>query len=108
LTRRASARVSWAALAERASTARAALDRIAGELAAIAFSDIGDYFDADDRPLPLADVCPAARRALAVHRVTQRTLPDGSVRESVCIRLHDKGRALRALAAYCRAIPPGI
>lgn len=95
-------------MAERVATARTVLERAVGELAAIAFSDIGDYFDADGRPLPLGDVCPAARRALAVHRVTQRTLPDGSVRESVCIRLHDKGRALRALAAYCRAIPPGI
>jgi len=95
-------------MAERVATARTVLERAVGELAAIAFSDIGDYFDADGRPLALADVSPAARKALAVHRVTQRTLSDGSVRESVCVRLHDKGRALRTLAGCRGMIPPGI
>ena len=78
------------------------------ELAAIAFSDIGDYFDADGRPLPLADLPPAARKALAVHRVTLRTLSDGSVRESIRVRLHDKGRALNTLAGCRGMIPPRI
>lgn len=84
MTRRASACVSWGALAERVSTARTVWERAVSELAAIAFSDIGDYIEADGRPLPLADVPPAARKALAAHRVTRRTLPDGSVRESGC------------------------
>ena len=82
----------------RVATARAALERATGELAAIAFSDIGDYFDAVGRVLPLEEIAPVARKALKTYSVKRHTLRDGSECKRFVVRLHDKGRALAMLA----------
>jgi hypothetical protein len=98
MVRPAPAAAIWVASVERLDAARAELDRAAAELHAIAFSDIGDYFGEGFRPLPLSEVPPAARKALKTHRVTRRTRRDGSVSETVVVRLHDKHKALACLA----------
>ena len=83
-------------------------ERVIEELAAIAFSDIGDVFGADGRILPLAEIPPQARRAIAVYKVRQQTRTRNGrggekVMESVeviAVQLHPKVAALAALARY--------
>ena len=43
---------------------RVTADRVLRELAAVAFSDIGELFDPSGRPIPLRELDPATRRAI--------------------------------------------
>jgi hypothetical protein len=81
---------------------------VVGQLALIAFADITDVFDPSGRPLPLADVPPHVRAALARYTVrTKRSrvrAADGEVVprtvEVIEVRLVSKIPALAALARY--------
>jgi hypothetical protein len=62
-------------------------------LTAIAFSDIGDYFEFEPDGLKaksLAEINPHKLYALRTYRADE-------TRRSFCIRLHDKGKALTML-----------
>jgi hypothetical protein len=95
-------------------------ERVLEELAASAFSDIRDVFGTDGRILPLAEIPPQARRAIASYSVRQRTRtrigPRGKkVVESVevvAVRLHSKVGALAALVRYLgmfrQRLPSGL
>ena len=95
-------------VADKARLCRVTAKRVIEELAAIAFSDIGDVFGADGRIIPLAEIPPQTRRAIASYKVRQETRtrngPGGEkVMESVeviAVRLHPKVAALAALARY--------
>jgi hypothetical protein len=81
---------------------------VVGQLALIAFADITDVFDASGRPLPLADVPPHVRAALAKYTVRKKQSrvrsADGEVVpltvEVIEVQLVSKIPALAALAHY--------
>jgi hypothetical protein len=77
-------------------------------LAEIAFSDISEVFGSDGRILPLAEIPPHTRRAIAKYRVRRWTRvrigqngeKETETGESVFVQFHSKLTALRALARY--------
>ena len=84
-------------------------DRLLRELAAVAFSDIGDLFDADGRPLPTHLIDPVTRGTIASLTVTRTVSASGDVTETFRVRFWDKLRALELLArhlGYGRPRPP--
>ena len=88
---------------------RVSADRVLRELAAVAFSDIGDLFDSDGRPTPVHLLDPEARRAIAALTVTRVTDASGVTRETFRVRFWDKPRALEVLAGrlgFDRPPPP--
>ncbi|MDB5306887.1 MAG: hypothetical protein JWO38_1089 [Gemmataceae bacterium] len=88
------------------------------ELAAIAFSDFGDLFDARDRLVPLVDLPPHVRAAVKTYTVRQvrhRTGRGGEgrteVRQLFEVQMWPKMPALDALARHLglyRRCPPCI
>lgn len=84
-------------------------DRLLRELAAVAFSDIGDLFDADGSPLPPLLIDPVTRSAVASLTVTRTVSASGEVTETFRVRFWDKLRALELLARHLglgRPLPP--
>jgi phage terminase small subunit len=84
-------------------------DRLLRELAAVAFSDIGDLFDADGHPLPPHLIDPVSRSAVASLTVTRTVSASGEVTETFRVRFWDKLRALELLARHLglsRPLPP--
>ncbi len=79
---------------------RVTADRVLRELAVIAFSDIGDLFDPDGRPIPVQQLDPATRRAIAARTVSSATDASGVLNEKFHVRLWDKLRALDLLARH--------
>ncbi len=79
---------------------RVTADRVVRELAAIAFSDIGDLFDSNGRPIPVHRLDPVTRRAIAAVSIGRVDGPAGVVREKFSVRFWDKLRALELLARY--------
>ena len=79
---------------------RISADRVLRELAAIAFSDIGDLFDSDGRPIPVHQLDPATRRAIAAVSTGRVNDPAGVVSEKFHVRFWDKLRALELLARH--------
>jgi len=80
-------------------------------LAEIAFSDIREVFGSDGRILPLAEIPPHTRRAIAEYKVRRRTRTRTALNgekvtetvEVVSVRLHSKLAALAALGRYLGA-----
>ena len=70
------------------------------ELAVIAFSDIGDLFDPDGRPIPVRQLDPATRRAIAARTLSSASDASGVTRETFHVRFWDKLRALELLARH--------
>jgi hypothetical protein len=72
------------------------------ELGRIAFSDIGALFDGTRRLLPLHQLSPAARAAVASLRVTKKnpTAGDAVQEDVVEVKLWDKITALQVLAKH--------
>ena len=72
------------------------------ELRRLAFSDIGQCFDAQGNLLPMAAMSPEARACLASVKVVTRHAPaaDGSVITVADVKLWDKIRALELVATY--------
>jgi hypothetical protein len=66
------------------------------ELTRIAFADIGDAFDRHGAVIPLADLSPGIRSAIAEYRV--RRSRNGTY--TVSVRLHSKLPALTALGRH--------
>ena len=79
---------------------RITADRVLRELAAVAFSDIGDLFDHTGRPVPIHQLDPFTRRAIAAVSVGRVDDPACVVRERFHVRFWDKLRALELLARY--------
>ena len=79
---------------------RVTADRVLRELAAVAFSDIGDLFDHNGRPVPVHRLDPMARRAIAAVSIGRVDGPAGVVSERFHVRFWDKLRALELLARY--------
>ena len=79
---------------------RISADRVLRELAAIAFSDIGDLFDLDGRPIPVRQLDPATRRAIASRTMSSATDASGMTRETFHVQFWDKLRALEFLARH--------
>ena len=79
---------------------RISADRVLRELAAVAFSDIGDLFDSDGRPIPVHQLDPATRRAIAAVSTGRVNDPAGVVSEKFHVRFWDKLRALELLARH--------
>ncbi len=79
---------------------RISADRVLRELAAIAFSDIGDLFDSDGRPIPVHQLDPATRRAIAAVSTASVNDPTGVLSEKFHVRFWDKLRALELLARH--------
>ena len=79
---------------------RISADRVLREIAHAAFSDNGEWFDADGRPIPPHELGPAARRAVAALTVTTATDGSGVVTETFRVRFWDKHRALELLARH--------
>lgn len=97
-----------AAKMERAKEARISVKRVLQEIAALAFSDQGNYFFADNEdggmpcPKPFNKVKPAHRKAISEIKVTRRRLKSGKDKtqwevEKVSYKLHDKVKALDKL-----------
>lgn len=70
------------------------------ELAVIAFSDIGELFDLNGRPIPVHRLDPATRRAIAARTMSSATDASGVTRETFHVRFWDKQRALEMLARH--------
>ena len=88
---------------------RVTADRVLRELAAVAFSDIGDLFDFSGRPIPVHFLEPETRRAISALAVTRVTDASGIVSEKFHVRFRDKLRALELLARHLgldRPLPP--
>ena len=84
-------------------------DRVLRELAAVAFSDIGDLFDADGQPLPTHLIDPIARLAIESLTVARTVSATGAVTETFRVKFWDKGKALDLLARHLglgRPLPP--
>ena len=79
---------------------RVTADRVLQELAAVAFSDIGDLFDHTGRPVPVHRLDPITRRAIAAVSIGRVDGPAGVVSERFHVRFWDKLRALELLARY--------
>ena len=79
---------------------RVTADRVLRELAAVAFSDIGDLFDSDGRPIPVHRLDPATRCAIAAASIGRVNDPAGVVSEKFHVRFWDKLRALELLARH--------
>ena len=79
---------------------RVTADRVLRELAVIAFSDIGDLFEPDGRPIAVHQLDPATRRAIATRTVSSATDASGVTRETFHVRFWDKLRALELLARH--------
>ena len=77
----------------RAAQARVATDRVLVELVRIAFADIGDLFDEHGTVIPLVDLPPGIRSAVAEYSIRQSRNGTRVVR----VRLHSKVTALTAL-----------
>lgn len=77
-------------------------ERTLEELRRIAFSDPAGCFDAHGNLLPIAEMRPEARAAVASVTVVRRNLAsgDGCVDEVHQVRFWDKLRALEALAKH--------
>jgi phage terminase small subunit len=73
-----------------------ATNRVLEELARIAFSDIGDVFDARGALIPFADLPPGIRSAIAEYRVRRGRNGTYTVR----VRVHSKLAALAALGRH--------
>ncbi len=84
-------------------------DRLLRELAAVAFSDIGDLFDSDGRPLPPHLIDPIARLAIESLTVARTVSASGAVTETFRVKFWDKCKALDMLARHLglgRPLPP--
>ena len=79
---------------------RISADRVVRELAATAFSDIGDLFDPDGLPQPPHLIDPIARLAVASLTVARTVSATGAVTETFRVKLWDKLRALELLARH--------
>jgi len=79
---------------------RVTADRVLRELAAVAFSDIGDLFGPDGRPVPVHQLDPVTRCAIAAVSTGRVDGPAGVVSEQFRVRFWDKLRALELLARY--------
>lgn len=79
-----------------ATKLRAAIDVVLAELARIAFSDIGEVFDAHGAVIPFADLPPGVRSAIAEYRVHYGR--NGTF--VVSIRMHSKVAALATLGRH--------
>ena len=75
-------------------------DRVLRELAAVAFSDIGDLFDHNGRPVAVHQLDPITRSAVAAVSIGRVNGPAGVVSERFRVRFWDKLRALELLARY--------
>lgn len=77
-------------------------NEILSQFAACGGSDMGNYFEQDAsgefRVIPLATMDPQHRRAIRKIIVNQKKRTDGSVDTNIVIELHDKLKALTALA----------
>ena len=79
------------------------------ELAAVAFSDIGDLFDHNGQPVPVHRLDPITRSAVAAVSIGRVDGPAGVVSETFRVRFWDKLRALELLARHLgldRTPPP--
>jgi phage terminase small subunit len=79
---------------------RVTADRVLNELAAVAFSDIGDLFDHNGRPVPVHQLDPITRSAVAAVSIGRANGPAGVVSETFHVRFWDKLRALELLARH--------
>lgn len=72
------------------------------ELRRLAFSDIGDLFDANGRLRPLKDIPPTLRACIASVKTTKKNLTagDGIQEDVVEVRLWDKIRAIEMAAKH--------
>ena len=100
LTLPAVAREVRAGRAAQRRRTRVTADRVVRELAAVAFSDIGDLFDHTGRPVPIHCLDPMTRRAIAAVSIGRVDGPAGVVSERFRVRFWDKLRALELLAKY--------
>jgi phage terminase small subunit len=97
-----------AALSGKACDCRMNFNRVIAELAAIAFSDIRAVFDSNGHTLPLSEIPPRTRRAIASYKVRLRTYThigrDGKkvteTAESVSVSFYSRIPALDALGRY--------
>jgi hypothetical protein len=84
-------------------------DRLLREQAAVAFSDIGELFDPDGRPLPPHLIAPIARLAIESLTVARTVNASGAVTETFRVKFWDKCKALDLLARHLglgRPVPP--
>ncbi len=79
---------------------RVTADRVLRELAAVAFSDIGELFDHNGRPVPVHQLELVTRRAVAAVSIGRVGGPAGVVSETFHVRFWDKLRALELLARH--------
>ena len=79
---------------------RVSADRILREISYAAFSDIGDLFDYNGRPIPVHQSDPVTRRAISALTVTRVTDASGVTRETFRVTFWDKPRALEMLARH--------
>ena len=89
------------AMDERAARTGITQDRVLGEIAKLAFLDISGAFDADGGLLPLKDMDPDVRAALAGLEITEITNADGvAIGRVKKIKLADKIAALTLLMRH--------